>query len=66
VAGKSLRDLQLRRDVGVIVLAIRRGPQTMEFNPSADAVLKAGDSLVVMGEPAGLRKLERMLGGVRA
>jgi K+/H+ antiporter YhaU regulatory subunit KhtT len=38
----------------------------MEFNPSADAVLKAGDSLVVMGEPAGLRKLERMLGGVRA
>lgn len=66
VAGRSLKDLQLRRDLGVIVLAIRRGGAQMQFNPPADAVLNAGDFLIVMGEPAGLRKLESLLEGAHA
>lgn len=62
MAGKSLRDLQVRREMGVIVLAIRRAGGNMEFNPPAEAVVDAGDYLIVMGEPAGLRKLENLLG----
>lgn len=61
--GKSLMDMQVRRDLGVIVLGIRRASGTMEFNPPADAAIRAGDFLIVMGEQAGLRKLESLLLG---
>ena len=62
LAGKSLKELQLRRDLGVIVLAIRHKESGMLFNPPADAVLGAGDYLIVMGEPQALRRLESLLG----
>ncbi len=64
--GRSLRDMQLRREIGVIVLAIRRAAGAMEFNPPADALIHAGDFLIVMGEPEALRKLETLLAGVRS
>ncbi|MBL8215870.1 MAG: potassium channel protein [Bryobacterales bacterium] len=64
--GRSLRDMQLRREIGVIVLAIRRAAGAMEFNPPADALIHAGDFLIVMGEPDALRKLETLLAGVRS
>ena len=63
---KSLRELQLRREIGVIVLGIRRVNGAMEFNPTADAVIHAGDHLIVMGEPHALRRLESMLIGAGA
>lgn len=62
MAGKSLKELQLRRDLGVIVLAIRHRDSRMQFNPPADAVVHAGDFLIVMGEAQALRRLEAMLG----
>jgi voltage-gated potassium channel len=60
-AEHSLAQLQLRRELGVIVLAIRRGDGKMEFNPPADAVIARGDFLIAMGEPANLQRLERLL-----
>ncbi len=63
---KSLRDMQLRRDLGVIVLAISKASGEMRFNPPAEAELTAGDHLIVMGEKANLRRLEDMLAGGRA
>jgi voltage-gated potassium channel len=62
-AGKSLRDLQLGRDLGVIVLAIRRHDGQMRFNPSGDAVIEAGDHLIVMGGVDDVQKLARKTGG---
>lgn len=64
--GKSIKQLQLRRDLGVIVLAIRKSSGQMLFNPPADAVLEGGDYLVVMGEHEHLRKLESLLAGAHA
>lgn len=58
LAGKTLAELNVRRDLKVIVLAIRRAAGEMVFNPGADARIEAGDSLVVMGEPEPLRGLE--------
>lgn len=58
---KSLGEIQLRRQVGVIVLAIRKAGGTMLFNPDADAEIAAGDFLIAMGDPAQLRQLERLL-----
>ena len=61
VAGKSLAQMQVRRELGVIVLAIRRASGAMEFNPPAGAVIAGGDCLIVMGEPDNLRNLEKLL-----
>jgi voltage-gated potassium channel len=61
-ASRSLRDLQIRRDMGVIVLAIRRADGTMLFNPPADAVIQGGDHLIVMGKTEDVRQLERLMG----
>ena len=58
---QSLADLQLRRELGVIVLAIRKANGTMLFNPPAEAEIESGDFLVAMGESQNLRKLEQML-----
>jgi voltage-gated potassium channel len=63
MAGKSLKQMQLRRDLGVIVLAIRKAGGEMIFNPPAEAVFASGDYLVVMGEHGNVRKLEPLLAG---
>ncbi len=60
-AGKSLRDMQIRRDLGVIVLAIRKADGHMVFNPPAEAEVTAGDHLIVMGGADDLRGLEKVL-----
>ena len=66
VASKTLLETNIRRDLGVIVLAIRKADGGMQFNPPAEAEIQAGDYLIVMGEAANLRKLEQALGEVRA
>jgi voltage-gated potassium channel len=65
-ASKSLQETNIRRDLGVIVLAIRKSDGSMQFNPPAEAEIQAGDYLIVMGEPGNLRKLEQVLGEVQA
>ncbi len=59
--GKSIRELQIGRQFGVIVLAIRKGDGEMVFNPAADTPICAGDYLIVMGQPENLRTLEGRL-----
>jgi voltage-gated potassium channel len=63
---KSLQQAQLRRDLGVVVLAMRKSNGDMLFNPPAEAEIQGGDYLIVMGRQADLRKLESLLTEVRA
>lgn len=65
-AGRSLSEMPIRRETGVIVLAIRKPTGEMSFNPPAEARLSGGDHLIAMGAPEGLRKLEQLLDGGRA
>jgi len=65
-ASRTLEQLQLRRDLGVIVLAIRKSDGNMLFNPPADSEIEGGDYLVVMGEPVSLSRLEQLLAEVKA
>jgi len=58
---RSLQQLQVRRELGVIVLAIRKADGQMQFNPPADAIIDADDCLIVMGERDNLRRLEQRL-----
>jgi voltage-gated potassium channel len=62
---KSIKDMQIRRDLGVIVLAIRKHDGSMLFNPPADTLVVGGDCLIVMGEQDNLRRLETLLAEAR-
>jgi voltage-gated potassium channel len=63
---KSLQETHFRKELGVIVLAIRKSDGRMLFNPQAEASIEGGDHLIVMGEAANLRRLEQALSEVRA
>ena len=66
MAGKTIQEMQLRKEAGVIVLAIRNASGQMRFNPPPDCVVSGGDYLIVMGRPEDLRTLEGRLAGSRA
>lgn len=62
VAGRSLRDLDLRRQTGATVLAVVRG-ETSQLNPDAGTVLGAGDDLVLVGSHAEIDRGFDLLNG---
>lgn len=61
MASHSIKEMQIGRDVGVIVMAIRKGDGRMMFNPGADTRVDAGDHLIVMGRQENLDTLEALL-----
>jgi voltage-gated potassium channel len=63
---QSLSEIKMRREIGVIVLAIRKANGEMIFNPPAEATIAVGDHLIVMGRPDGLHRLEQVLAAVPA
>jgi voltage-gated potassium channel len=61
MASRSLREMQIGRNVGVIVMAIRKGDGRMMFNPTADTTVDGGDYLIVMGRQENLDTLEALV-----
>jgi len=59
--GKTLRDANIGRRTGVIVIAIKRADGRVEFPPSGDEAFRSGDSIVVLGGPTNLEQLRREL-----
>jgi voltage-gated potassium channel len=64
-ASHTIQELQLGREIGVIVMAIRKNNGVMLFNPAADTAVSAGDYLIVMGQQQNLRALESLVAGPR-
>ena len=62
-AGKTLQESGLREQLGLIVIAIKKADDSMQFNPTADTRIEAGDSLVLMGPVENLREIERRVRG---
>jgi voltage-gated potassium channel len=60
--GVELRNSGLRKDLDLIVLAIRRAGGEMLFNPKAETVLATGDTLIAMGPGTCLAKLHERAG----
>jgi voltage-gated potassium channel len=58
LVGQNIRDANLRQRFGVVVVAIKRAAGHMEFNPSPETSIGAGDQLVVLGPPDQLKALE--------
>jgi len=63
MVSRTIKEMQLRKEVGVIVMAIRKESGEMVFNPPADTPVQGGDYLIVMGRPNNLRALETLLAG---
>jgi voltage-gated potassium channel len=47
--GRTLRDADIGRRTGVIVVAIKRADGHVEFPPQGDEMLNSGDSIVILG-----------------
>jgi voltage-gated potassium channel len=62
-AGRTLAEIDVRRDAGVVILAIRKANGEMVANPASDMSMSAGDFLIAMGEAKNLQKLEQLLMG---
>jgi len=58
LAGRSIVDVNVRQKFGLVVVGIQRAGGKMEFNPPGDAMMQAGDQLVVLGRADGLLQLE--------
>ncbi len=56
-----LKDSGIRQQFNLIIIAIRRSDGSMLFNPSFDTVIKAGNTVIAIGEEANLQKLEKIL-----
>jgi len=65
--GRSIRDLSVRKATGATILAVRRGGTgAFDTNPSPDALLEAGDTIIAIGTPVEIGSLEELLGAERA
>jgi voltage-gated potassium channel len=57
-AGRSIRDLHVRRETGAIIVALRKRDGTFDTTPEPEALIEPGDVIVGVGTTEELRKLE--------
>ena len=60
-SGKSLVGSNLRRDYGVIIVAIKKKSGEMVYNPMHTEVLEADDVIVVIGKKDDLKRMNAVL-----
>ena len=60
LAGLTLDECGIGRDLGIIVVAIKNASGDMKFNPTFRTAIKAGDTLIALGEIPKLKTLEDM------
>jgi voltage-gated potassium channel len=63
LAGTTLRDSQVRQDLGIMIVAIKKASGEMLFNPPPDAIMQASDILITLGPRPQLDHLERLARG---
>ncbi|NMF85217.1 potassium channel protein [Nodosilinea sp. P-1105] len=61
VVGQTLREAQLGKQSGALLLAIRREDETLIVGPTADTRLYPGDLVISMGTMDQLRRLSQIL-----
>lgn len=58
--GRSIRELDVRKESGALIVALRKRDGTFDTTPTPEAVLDVGDVLIAAGTDDELRALERL------
>jgi len=61
--GLTLEECGIGRDLGVIIVAIQQATGDTRFNPTFRSTVKAGDTLIALGEKSKLQRVEEMAAG---
>jgi len=61
LVGKNLIESNLRKDFGVIIVAIKRHTGDMIFNPLPTEKLESGDVIVVLGKKEDMKRMNEIL-----
>ncbi len=59
---KSLDECGIKKEMGIIIVAIKRASGEMEFNPKSTSIIKGGDTLIAMGEKKHLGAFSDIVG----
>ncbi|MSR54138.1 MAG: potassium channel protein [Gemmataceae bacterium] len=65
LCGKTLRDLNLREAMGIVVLAMRQPDGEIVFNPKGESTIEPSSVIVVVGRREHLDELERIAAGIK-
>jgi voltage-gated potassium channel len=60
-SGLSLDQCGFGKELGVIIVAIKKTSGDMQFNPTFRTLIEPGDTLIALGETSKLRALEEMI-----
>ena len=63
IAGHTIGELRIGEKTGAMILAIRNKEGTFDTTPSASDGMRAGDTLIVLGTPEQISRLEQLMGG---
>lgn len=63
IDGVALKDSGIRQKLDVIVLGVKKADGKMLFNPAANTVVDAGDTLIALGPRASMQKLGSFVSG---
>lgn len=58
LVGKTIGESGIGRDIGAIIIGIKRSDGSMKFNPTSQTIIETGDTLIVLGEAPKLMLLE--------
>jgi voltage-gated potassium channel len=62
LADVALVDSGIRKELDLIIVAIKKADGTMLFNPASHTTIQIGDTLIALGQRSSLIKLEKLLG----
>jgi voltage-gated potassium channel len=58
--GRTIRDLDIRRQTGALIVALRKRDGSFDTTPTPEALLEVGDVLIAAGTEEELRALEQL------
>ncbi len=60
LVGRKLSETNIRSELNIVVVSIRRNNGEIQFNPSGDAAIHQGDMLIAIGHAESLMKLAEL------